>query len=356
MVKDNIYMKLGGDLAGSMAKNRFRLEMLYGIRKIFEIYGTEEEFYVIFDYKCDIEIHIKDTFEFYQLKTEKDGKIFTLNDITKVNKAGKSILGKLYNLKKQCEENKQGVKIALVSNRPLKVDNDKLYNKIEEVEFSTFEDSTKQIINKKLTEELIVNDINYDDMWYIYTNMNLIEPENDIISGLVKLFEDVKKVKYIKVGNLYKLIYSCVSEKACYENECRSYQEVLEKKALSKKQFDEMINMHIETSTEIVQKIAEDYKQCTNVKERVDRMIALGNVVDDLNNNNLEIKNIEKEIVVFIEEDKTIFDAEESEIINKITNVFSERFSIIYSKYYQETLVRIIINNSVEGMYEKTCN
>ena len=51
-----------------MSKNRFRQELCWGISKMFDLFD-KEDFCVVFDYKCDIEIHFNNSVEFYQIKT-----------------------------------------------------------------------------------------------------------------------------------------------------------------------------------------------------------------------------------------------------------------------------------------------
>ena len=62
-------MLLPHDLSGSMSKNRFRVELLWGIDKMLDMCDTSD-FTMVFDYTCDIEIHFTDKFEFYQIKTQ----------------------------------------------------------------------------------------------------------------------------------------------------------------------------------------------------------------------------------------------------------------------------------------------
>lgn len=44
---DNEYFKLPYDLSGSMAKNRFRNEMLWGLGKMFELYKADKDFTMV---------------------------------------------------------------------------------------------------------------------------------------------------------------------------------------------------------------------------------------------------------------------------------------------------------------------
>ena len=70
MNKQEYYMSLPKDLSGSITKNRFRLELLWGISKIIDAHKEKCDYTVIFDFKCDIELHLQDEIDFYQIKTK----------------------------------------------------------------------------------------------------------------------------------------------------------------------------------------------------------------------------------------------------------------------------------------------
>ncbi len=96
------YMGLPCDLSGSRAKNRFRLELLWGVSKMLELMESADDFTIVFDLVCDIEIHFDDKFEFYQIKTHKESQPkYTAKSLVKI-KSGEegSILGKLFVLNK----------------------------------------------------------------------------------------------------------------------------------------------------------------------------------------------------------------------------------------------------------------
>ncbi|EOY7209651.1 dsDNA nuclease domain-containing protein [Clostridioides difficile] len=82
MSKIEYYMNLPYDLSGSMSKNRFRNELLWGLKKMYELYKTNEDFVVVFDYRCDIEVHLENKFEFYQVKTQNNSGTYTINKLT----------------------------------------------------------------------------------------------------------------------------------------------------------------------------------------------------------------------------------------------------------------------------------
>lgn len=112
----NYYMGLPDDRAGSMAKNRFQVELLWGIKKIIELHKKSEEYAVIFDFKCDIEVHKNDEIEFYQIKSKKSGN-YTPKTLLSKGQKKHSILGTLYGL----YNSNHKMKLAIVCNMPLKV-------------------------------------------------------------------------------------------------------------------------------------------------------------------------------------------------------------------------------------------
>lgn len=62
-------------------KNRFKNELLWGVHKILELYKNGIEYNVVFDYVCDIEIHLtEDKFEFYQIKTHNSWRRLHFSD------------------------------------------------------------------------------------------------------------------------------------------------------------------------------------------------------------------------------------------------------------------------------------
>ena len=51
---EKYYMALPKDLSGSITKNRFRMELLWGVSKIIDAHKESGDYSVIFDFKCDI--------------------------------------------------------------------------------------------------------------------------------------------------------------------------------------------------------------------------------------------------------------------------------------------------------------
>lgn len=231
------YMNLPFDVSGSLSKNRFRLELLWGIDKMFELYDYGD-FTVVFDYVCDIEVHLKNKYEFYQIKTHRGSRIYTVNDIIK-QKNGKSILGKLYILKHP--KDFQSIKLAIVSNSYLK-DGNKVISDLEEVDLTSISQVSINKIKAALKTECKIDDIDISDMYYIFTSMNLNEPTNDIIGKIVTSFVKIKGCEPKKPNALYRLIYDVVLEKACCELTQNNYSQVIDNKGLTRSNWNKITN------------------------------------------------------------------------------------------------------------------
>lgn len=111
MLLNEVYRTIPYDLSGSLSKNRFRQEILWGVSKMFDLFD-KPDFCIIFDYKCDIEVHLKDSIEFYQIKSQKAQRPYNFTELSKVDGTG-STIGKLFVLKDaSCPEMR--IKCALV--------------------------------------------------------------------------------------------------------------------------------------------------------------------------------------------------------------------------------------------------
>ncbi|MDL0240544.1 dsDNA nuclease domain-containing protein, partial [Clostridioides difficile] len=154
MSKIEYYMNLPYDLSGSMSKNRFRNELLWGLKKMYELYKTNEDFVVVFDYRCDIEVHLENKFEFYQVKTQNNSGTYTINKLTDKKKGSKSVVGNLYSLKYDINMNEiDDVYVAIVSNAPLN-DGKKTYNNSHEVKIKTIDSSAIEKIKLSIKNDL----------------------------------------------------------------------------------------------------------------------------------------------------------------------------------------------------------
>lgn len=348
------YMKLPYDLSGSMAKNRFKNELLWGIHKILELYTDEKKFNMVFDYVCDIEVHWENgQYEFYQIKTSNSGESYTQSKLTKIGKKEKSVLAKLYILKHNFEEDKDKIKIAIVSNKPFKDADNILYNNTENLEFNVLNTEIKNSIEKSLKAELEIDKVDFNNMNFIYTTIDLINPKNTLTGELVNFFNDVLKVQIKKPAVLYSVLLDKISQKAEYELKVNTYDELIAKKSISKESITELFNKHIEISNNSVKKAKENIEKMynDNYGKKVNMIVALSSIVQKMNSSNT-LKKLEKEIVKYINNNVEILENNLCNIVETLYLKYKEKFEVEYSDEEIKSFLILILMKREEEMYE----
>lgn len=347
------YMDLPYDLSGSMAKNRFRYELLWGLKKMLALFDDKKKFIVVFDYVCDVEIHLDTHFEFYQLKTQNKNGSYTINKLIKIEKdKTKSILGNLYRLKydKNLIENKD-THVYIVSNAPLK-DDKKLHTDCEIINLNNIDEKSKdKIISHIRTEINISGEIDLNKSYFIRTNMNLLDPKAEIIGELTILLEKNPKCRCKSVTALYNVLFSEVSNRACYEVKIDDYNEIVKNKGFTDKQLEHIINQYIEDSDDSIEKTKKFIDSNYTIGRKIKLKTALKNVVFGLKGNRT-LKNIEVDVIENINQNKDILDNSEDVIINIIKDNIYHRKTIEISEDEIEVLILLTLKKYEEGVYE----
>lgn len=342
----SVYNSIPYDLSGAASKNRFRLEMLWGISKMFDLYD-KPDFCVVFDYKCDIEIHFDDTLEFYQIKTHKVQSPYKFTVISKPDKnTGKSIIGRLY-LLKNISDQQVSMKVALVSNAFFQIDK-KVYSDVEVLKFSDLDEATQKKICDALKTELQQDDIDISNVHYIYTSMNLLDPENDIKGKIAGCFEKIKNCEPIKPNALYRLIRDTVDAKACYELKSDDYDELILHKGITKAQLDMMLNQYVDNTDNGVKQAQEYIESKYSVKERRKLKTALVHILEASVRSN-ELKNKEREISSYIDSNIENLPEEFEEIIDVLLQNFRDSFSVEYTREQIYVFLILILKRWEDG-------
>lgn len=340
-------MSLPFDVSGSLSKNRFRLELLWGISKLFDIYDSDD-FAVIFDYACDIEIHLANKFEFYQIKTHKGAKVYTIANITKKDKE-KSILGKLMLLDKN--EDKIEVKLGLVSNSYLK-DAERTYTQLEEIKFSDICEKSANKIIDLLKLELNSDEINISKLFYIFTPMNLVDPVNEIIGQIVVGFEKIIGSEPKKPNALYRLISDTVSGKACYELTINDYDDLVKRKGLTKAEFTNLLNCHVVTADNSIKITKEYIEASSSFKEKYKMKVALSNLLSYLQVS-IELQQLEVIIVDFIKSCFEKLPEDFNDCVAFLYEKFKLNFSVEYSDVEIHVFIVLLLKRFEEGVYDE---
>ena len=334
------YLSLPHDMSGSRSKNRFRAELLWGVSKILDLMEEDRDFTMVFDYACDIEVHYKNGFEFFQIKTHGRSRSYTTKRLTKLDGEG-SILGKLYVLVKDGFGG--DVSVAVVSNVPYSsMPGDRLINC-----FLDLPDKDRQEISTSLKEELGIERIDLSKLFYVQTNMDLEHPDDAVRGKLTLAFERIKKCEPTNPNALYRLIVDTVSEKACYEYSVDDYDDILRRKGLSKEQFDKLLDLHAEKSKTGISAATEYIDQLPNIRDRMIYKRSLPNVLKLLTTS-WPIKEIESEIAQFLQEND-VGDMESA--IDLLISKFNDRFPVEVTQADKVVLYIVVIKRFEDGVY-----
>lgn len=332
MNQEEYYMSLPKDLSGSITKNRFRMELLWGISKIIDTHKGNEDYAVIFDFKCDIELHKEQELFFYQIKTKKSGN-FNETNLCKINKNDKnSILGKLYALYSP----NHNIKLAIVCNKPLKIRKKDI--DLHQKCFGEIEKDVIDEIKSKLCIELNLNLINIDNVFYIFDEMDFQHPEDAIKGKLISSFEDIKGEEPQNPNALYRLVMDTVKEKASYEFDLYSYDELKNKKGITRNDFDKMLDSHKKGSKNGVAETQNFINNLPLAKQRKYN-IALSDLLQIQNTERFRLLKLK--IFNYICEHEDLFD-DEKDYLKKISCIFKDDFDMEITDEMKDVLYVIV--------------
>lgn len=325
------YTDLPYDLSGSRSKNRFRIELLWGLEKMINFHKANINYTMVFDYACDIEAHLDgNNFEFYQLKTQNTGEPYNYINFYNKGKKKNSILGKLYLLK--LDINKvfyPNIKTFLVSNVPLSVEKN-IYPDIEVLELTHIDDEAKLKIISKLNHELDINLEDLSNTFFQKTDINLLEPSFTLIGKLSRFFEDYFGFEAHKINALYNTIFNLINEKASYEYDLgNDYDKILMHKSISRNDFERILlsskklesSNHIETTKKYIEEISNSILERTKLKRSLTSAITL---LKELK----EYTSLEKEIHNFLINNLDSLPNSEAELFNFLFEQFKQRKTI----------------------------
>ena len=332
------YMSLPHDLAGSRSKNRFRIELLWGIAKMLDLMEEPGDFTMVFDYVCDIEVHRENGFDFFQIKSKGNSSSFTSNNLTSKSKGKGSILGKLYTLSANSPNG--STRVAIVTNAPYRA----FPTESRLNSFSSLPEEEKDKLKAALIKELSIETIDFSNVFYVHTTMDLEHPEDAVRGHLILAFEKIKKCEPKKPNALYRLIFDTVTEKACYEYSANDYTEILKLKGLSRKEFDELLNQHAEDSITGLQQAKDYIFSLKSVSERYKCNVALPKAIHILSVSR-PVKQIEDRIAKFLSAND-VGDTEQA--LDELEAQFDSSFPVEIPKT-ERFLVYLIVLKRFEG-------
>ncbi len=338
------YLSLPHDMSGSMSKNRFRMELLWGISKMLDLYDNED-FTMVFDYACDIEVHIANGFEFYQIKTHSGNKSYTWKKLTKINGEG-SILGKLYILDKS--NNNFDLRLAVVSNALLSVEKN-IQTKLEYC-FDLLPEKEKTGVVAMIKSELSIDEVDLSKAFFIHTDMNLEDPKNEIMGKLIISFQKIKKCEPSHPNALYRLIYDTVVDRACYEYSDEEYEDIIAHKGLTKVELDQMLDAHVFNARTGIKQTEEYIEGLNDIRAKRIYKKALPSIMRAMCSS-LPLKQLESKIgdYLVIHEDEV---TDINDGIELLTSSFHDEFPVEFNNAEKVIFYVVILNRFIEGVYD----
>ncbi len=346
------YIDIANDLSGSMAKNRFRNEMLWGLKKIYELHKSKGNYVVVFDYACDVEVHINESYEFYQLKTQADNEGYDINKSLR-KKNGKSVLGKLYILKYDSKDNEcNQVSVSLVSNAPL-VAGDKSYNLFEKIKLQDLETVVVDNIKTKLKSELGKNEVTLENAYFIRTGLDLFEPHKTLIGETTLFFEEIYGTEPKKAASLYRVLSNEVSNKACYELEISDYDELVAKKGITRVYIEGILDKYVENTDIAVEKTRNFIYEISknNFKKRLQLLKSLSSIVTGLSCDKW-LQNLEDKMKYHVIDALDELPDDEQDIVNSLISEFCGQLEVDYTITDLEVLSILVLKKIEEGLNE----
>lgn len=245
-------MSLQPDMSGSRSKNRFRQELLWGIEKLLDCMESgSDDFAIIFDYLCDIEVHLPNEFCFYQVKTGEK-KDFSVSWAARKPPNGESIVAKLYKLNFISSENKS-IRLFVVGNRRFSYSGDSCFSP-GELSFINLPTEDRKKLIDSVASCLGTQDIDLSNMSYLLVSMNLDDPTADTKGHLVTSYERVMGCEPRKPNALFRALQGLVNERACCERIQPTYGDVIAKKGITKSEMTRLFELHQDRSNSFVER------------------------------------------------------------------------------------------------------
>lgn len=340
------YAQLPHDISGSRAKNRFRAELNWGISKMLDIMETSNKnFSIVFDYVCDIEIHFDDTLEFYQIKTKK-GDSYNVGQLTKVEKGTEgSILGKIYVVKSKASDLVS--KVAVVSNVPLRTTVS--YDDPSEISLSVLDEKSRTKIVDSLKNELKIEAVDLNAVYYIFTRMDLQSPDDAIRGKLVACFERIMECEPSNPNALFRLVKDTVSDRACAEFVDGDQNSVIKRKGLQRQEVVSMFRKHARASHDGIESAKKYIDSLSNVVLARKLRRCLGNIIEVLDSDKA-ISILEDKIAEFLVKAEDVGTIESATLILK--DRFMKDLTVEYGDNEKDVLAIIFLMRFKEGCYD----
>lgn len=338
--------------SGSSTSNRFDYQKDWSLCKILELYKTEKDFVLTFEYHDDIIVlNRKDEptkIKFYQIKT-KSSSNWTTTQLIKVKKgAKKSMLGKLYQNKINFPSSTESLHFVSNAKFSIKLSSGEKSTDIDMLCCKELSDNEKiKIENALKTEHSISKKTLFDAMMFLEVDELTIKHHTELTRDRLAMFieKELPDVEY-KIAAIYKSIFDEIRIKSNYEEKLLTYEDLLEKKSISRDDFTEMLKSI--NTTENFKHIGKSIEDRLNVeKTSIGFMKSFRQnwrrlEIEKMDKSNLQLNKILSELETIVE---SLSDDELDSSLNDCLKNVREKYKTISENinFYQRRYLDVII-------------
>lgn len=240
LLADEIPRERGGAIGAS----GFDFQKNWGVSKIIELAGRDEEFLLVFDYHEDTvllnRIEEAEKVVFFQIKQKEAGN-WTHGLLTKTSKTSNSILAKLLKMREKFPDGVAEFRFS--TNAPFKValgDKGEDSSSFDEVSFKDVKNDILKEIVKKLQKEMPDIKIDHvkDHLFYERSKLPLVSTDNACVGLLDKYLTTKYPSHSFRSTDFYQTLFSEVKKKTNNKYSSYSHEWIRENKCISSKDFD----------------------------------------------------------------------------------------------------------------------
>lgn len=235
--------------SGSIASNRFDYQKDWSLCRLLEIHTSGRDYMLIFEHEDDLMVldseDKPEKIAFYQVKT-KDSGSWNLSDLLKRIRSKKgqkySYLGRLYANKIRYDTETES--LNFISNARFNITSKKIGKGIEKIEIAISKCDPSDI--KKITEQLqsehsMTSTPNIDIVFFKVADLSLHDSANHTTGKIANFMSKTKPHKRYLPDLAYKTIFDEIRRKCNYEHECKTIEDLMKHKSISRKAFSEML-------------------------------------------------------------------------------------------------------------------
>lgn len=261
-LRDALVKQKPRERSGSKSSNRFDFQKDWALLKLLELHEHALDYLLVLDYHDDILILDSEMnpseMDFYQIKTKESGN-WTLPRLTTAKKDRDggyllSIAGKMYDCKLKFPTNE--VQLNFVSNAIFSLnledpsENSKSKKRIclTELQSSEIEKMCKAL----MSEHKLSTDPDFAAISFLHVTDLTITGHDKYTKGeLIEFLERMYPDGKFRPGAIYRTIFDEIKRKTSYEWEVSDYADILKHKAISKREFQKLLDNSIGIGTDL---------------------------------------------------------------------------------------------------------